>query len=117
MSLVAEQNAFMLDFAKLIEYIYNSDDGVLVTEGEGYRTLEQQQIYFNSGKSKTMNSNHLRRLAHDINFIQNGQMITDNATLQKYADYWKSLNPLNRWGGEFTTIYDYDHFERNSPLT
>ena len=61
MSLIAEQNAFMLVFAKLIEYIYNSDDGVLVTEGEGYRTLEQEQIYVSQGKSKTMSSNHLRR--------------------------------------------------------
>lgn len=113
MNLSGEQNAFLLDIGKLIAYVDNCDDGMLITEGEGYRTIEQQQIYFNSGKSKTMNSNHLRKLAHDFNFVKNGKMITDHPTLQRYADYWKSLNPLNRWGGDFSTIDDYDHFERN----
>ena len=86
---------------------------MLITGGELFRTPEQEQIYVDSGRSRTMNSNHLRRLAIDLNFIQNGQIISDKETLQKYGDYWKSLNPINRWGGEFSTIYDPGHYERN----
>lgn len=111
MNLVAEQNAFLLDIAKLINYVDNMDDGVLVTGGELYRTIEQQQIYFAKGSSKTMNSNHLRRLAIDLNFIHNGKMITDRAPLQPYGDYWESLNPKNRAGMNWG--WDCGHFERN----
>jgi len=113
MNLSAEQNAFLGDVAKLIEYVYNKDSGILITGGELFRTMEQQKIYFDSGRSKTMNSNHLRRLAIDLNFIRNNAIISDKETLQAYGDFWKSLNPLNRWGGEFSTIYDPGHFERN----
>ena len=113
MNLSDEQNAFLLDVAKLIEYIYNRDSGVLVTGGELFRTQEQQQIYLSEGKSKTSNSNHLRRLAIDLNFIINGLLVSDKGTLQPYGDYWESLNPLNRWGGNFSNLADTDHFERN----
>jgi hypothetical protein len=120
MNLVAEQNAFLLDFAKLINYIDNTDDGMLITGGELWRTPEQQKIYFDSGKSKTMNSNHLRRLAVDLNFIKNGIVIYDKEALQRYGDYWESLNPANRWGGNFpkwfpgSTFTDCPHFERTA---
>jgi hypothetical protein len=113
MNLNAEQNAFLSDVAKLIEFILNTDNGMLITGGELFRTSEQEQLYVNEGRSNTMNSNHLRRLAIDLNFIQGGQIIYAKDILQKYGDYWKSLNPTNRWGGEFSTIYDPGHFERN----
>jgi hypothetical protein len=111
MSISNEQNLFLLDVAKLINFIAN--DNICITGGELYRTLEQEQIYVSQGKSKTMNSNHLRRLAVDLNFIIGGLLVSDKATLQKYGDFWESLNPINRWGGNFSTISDTDHFERN----
>jgi hypothetical protein len=108
-----EQNAFLLDVAKLINYIDNCDDGMLITGGELFRTAEMEALYVKEGKSNTMNSNHLKKLAVDLNFIQNGNLISDKASLQKYGDYWESLNPINRWGGNFHSILDTDHFERN----
>ena len=125
MNLVAEQFAFLMDLSKLYEYVYNTDSGMMITGGELYRTPEQQQIYVNAGKSKTMQSNHLRRLAQDLNFIQNGIVITNDdpvrakKAIQQYGDFWESLNPLNRWGGNFSnwfpgsTFIDCPHFERN----
>ena len=113
MNLSGEQNAFLLDVAKLIEFIHNRDGGVLVTGGELFRTQEQEELYVKSGKSKTLYSNHLRRLAVDLNFIFNGILVNDTEALRPYGEFWESLSPENRWGGNFTTISDADHFERN----
>jgi hypothetical protein len=113
MNLVAEQNAFLGDVAKLIEFIYNSDNGMLITAGELFRTNYQQTEYVKNGLSNTMFSNHCRRLAIDLNFIQNGNIIDDKEKLLIYGDFWESLSPENRWGGNFSTIYDPGHFERN----
>ena len=67
MSLVTEQAAFLLDVCKLIQFA--TERGFTVTGGELYRTLEQQQIYIKTGRSKTMNSMHLKRCAIDLNFF------------------------------------------------
>ena len=111
MSLVPEQAAFALDACKLIQFA--TEQGFTVTLGEAFRTPEQQEIYFKTGRSKTMASNHLRRLALDLNFIRNGQLIYDAAALEPIGQYWESLNPKNRWGGHFSSFKDRPHFERN----
>lgn len=111
MSLSQEQAAFLLDACKLIQYATSL--GWSVTGGELFRTAEQQEIYFKQGKSKTMNSNHLRRLAIDLNFLKNGQPVWDKTALQDVGKYWESLHPLNRWGGNFKSLPDVPHFERN----
>jgi hypothetical protein len=66
MSLSTEQAAFLLDMCKLIQYA--TDQGFKVTGGELSRTPEQQAIYVKTGRSKTMNSIHLKRCAIDLNF-------------------------------------------------
>lgn len=111
MSLSQEQAAFLLDACKLIEYA--TAQGWTVTGGELYRTPEQQAIYVNTGRSKTLNSNHLKRLAIDLNFIKDGKIIWDKATLAPLGAFWESLNPKNRWGGNFKSLVDCPHFERN----
>jgi len=111
MSLSQSQAAFLLDACKLIEYANAA--GWTVTGGELFRTAEQQEIYFKAGKSKTMNSNHLRRLAIDLNFLKNGQPVWDKAALQDVGKFWESLHPKNRWGGNFKSLTDVPHFERN----
>ena len=111
MSLLQEQAAFLLDACKLIEYATAA--GWTVTGGELFRTSEQQEIYFKAGKSKTMNSNHLRRLAIDLNFLKNGEPVWDKAQLANVGAYWESLYSKNRWGGNFKSLVDCPHFERN----
>lgn len=111
MGLVTEQAAFLLDAAKLIQHATSL--GFEVTGGELFRTTEQQQIYVKTGRSQTMNSNHLRRLAIDLNFIFGGSLCYDRAKLAPVGAYWESLNPKNRWGGNFTSFKDMPHFERN----
>ena len=111
MALVTEQAAFLLDMGKLV--VWATDQGWTVTGGEFARTLEQQAIYVKTGRSKTMNSNHLRRLAEDLNFFKDGKLVYDREQLRPVGEYWESLNPQNRWGGNFKSLVDVPHFERN----
>lgn len=111
MSLVAEQAQFLLDMGKLVAYA--TEQGWTVTGGELYRTVEQQQIHFKAGRSKTMNSIHLKRCAVDLNFFKGGQLVWDKTQLAPIGAYWESLHPKNRWGGNFKSLVDVPHFERN----
>lgn len=116
MGLVSEQNNFLIDVVKLIQFSH--EKGYLVTGGELYRTKEQQEIYFKTGKSKTMKSSHIDRLAIDLNFFdEKGSLIQ---TPTEVGKYWESLNEKNRWGGSWrglieakkSTFIDKPHFER-----
>jgi len=112
MGLVVEQAAFLLDVCKLIPFA--TEKGFTVTGGELHRTPEQQGIYVKTGKSMTMNSNHLKRLAIDLFFFnaQGGGPIYDIETLRPVGEFWQSLNPKNSWGGFWQSFIDAPHFER-----
>lgn len=57
------------------------------------------------------NSLHTLGLAVDLLLYDaNGNYLTDKASYQPLGDYWKTLDPLCRWGGDFTTRIDADHF-------
>ncbi len=112
MSLVQEQAAFLLDVCKLIQFATQS--GFVITGGELYRTPEQQAIYVKTGRSKTMNSFHLKRCAIDLNFFLNGKIVWDKETLAPLGAYWESLNIKNSWGGNGISIVDTPHFSRGS---
>ncbi|WP_169976235.1 M15 family metallopeptidase [Campylobacter sp. RM16191] len=111
MTLGQHQEAFSSDFCKLLNYLH--DNGYKVRCGELERTKAQQEIYFKEGKSKTMNSNHLKRCAVDLHIFKNGNWLMTKADLQEIGDYWESLSPENRWGGNFRSFVDTPHFERN----
>ena len=111
MSMVQEQAAFLLDVCDLIQWCV--ENGWTVTGGELYRTAEQQEIYVKTGRSKTMNSNHLRRLAIDLNFFRDGKLVATKAELAPIGAYWESRDRKNRWGGNFKSLVDTPHFERN----
>ena len=74
-------------------------------------------------KARAGESQHNSRLAIDLNFWDaNGDYMgvqldtlgrdVHQEKMQFIGDYWKSLNPRNKWGGEFKSLYDYGHFER-----
>jgi hypothetical protein len=109
MSLVAEQAAFLLDACKLIAKA--TELGFTVTGGELARTIDQQQIYVKTGRSKTMNSIHIKRCAIDLNFFKDGKLVYDVKTLAPVGEYWESLHPKNQWGGKWRFV-DVPHFQR-----
>ena len=129
MSLSDEQFEFLKDICKLIRYA--EELGFKVTPGEFLRTREQQRLYLVSGRSKTMLSNHLRKLAADLNFFKeiDGKEEWINGLKSEVAveilsplgHYWESLYTRNRWGGNFDKNWnrkdpwvDVPHFERDS---
>lgn len=115
--MINEQWAFLQDVAKLIQFA--AEKGFTMTAGEMYRTEEQQAIYLKQGKTKTSNSQHIKRLAIDFNFFVDGVLTYDFLKIKQLGDFWESLNPANRWGGDFNKngiqdgFVDTPHFERN----
>ncbi len=118
MSLVVEQHLFLLDVAKLLQEAERL--AFVVSGGELYRTADQQAIHIKSGRSKTMNSKHLQRLAIDLNFFVKDaagqlQLTYDIPTLKPLGDFWEQLSPgKNSWGGNWKSFKDVPHFERQA---
>lgn len=116
MKLSEKQRIFTYNIACLIHFAYDQL-GIELTFGEAYRTKEQQKIYVEQGKSQTTNSNHLNRLAVDFNFFVNGKLTYDWEVVKPLGDYWESLHPKNRWGGDWNKngikdgFIDTPHFE------
>lgn len=117
MTLREKQSVFALNVSKLIAFAYS--EGYELTGGEWLRTEAQQMIYVNSGRSKTIHSRHLLKLAIDLNLFKDGKILTMPNELKFLGDYWESLNPDNRWGGDWDkdddlndeTFPDPGHFE------
>lgn len=90
----------------LIDFVYAN--GFELSWGEAFRTQQQAEWDAEHGTGIAQ-SVHCDRLAVDLQLFMNGVYITDPAAYQFMGDYWKQLNPLCRWGGDFKTV-DADHF-------
>lgn len=118
MSMVNEQHAFLQDIAKLVQKA--EELGFIITGGELFRTPDQQAIYVKTGRSTTMASKHLQRLALDLNiFVKQADgsaaLTYDLPTLKPLGDFWEQLSPgKNSWGGNWKSFKDVPHFERRS---
>ena len=131
MTLREHQESFSRDTIRLYNRILES--GYTFTYGEAYRT--ELQAWVNSQKANShiechaidgsvtkfpgsvggvgiSKSLHMSRLAIDVNIFHLGALITDKKMLQPIFDYWESLDPQNRAGGNFKSFYDAPHFER-----
>jgi hypothetical protein len=113
MTLGEHQEAFSRDLLRLLLEVQRR--GYQVRLGEAMRTEDQQRIYFQTGKSKTMDSMHLKKCAIDLHFTQFGVI----SYPPEFGKFWESLDPLNRWGGNFDRDWnrsdgfiDSPHFER-----
>lgn len=108
--LVDEQWEFLKDVAKLITFAEEQD--VQLTAGEVYRTHYQQKHYISTGRSQTMKSMHLKRLAIDVNLFVDGNLTWEHEAYKPLGDYWESLNSKNKWGGNWRSFKDVPHFQR-----
>lgn len=131
MKLSEKQAIFSKNIQKLIAFA--TCNNIDLTLGEAYRTKSQGllnyygydverrkgpsgawELYFikRPRSSWTLSSNHLERLAIDFNFFINGVLTYKKEDTQILGDYWESLDPSNRWGGNYPkTKQDTPHFE------
>ena len=108
------QEAFSRDLCKLMQRAFEL--GYECRMGEVLRPPEMQTIYVQTGRSKTMNSMHLKKCAADMHFFKDGALCYP----RELGTYWESLSPLNRWGGSWrgaieagrSMFKDEPHFER-----
>ncbi len=109
MTLLQKQTIFAFNVSKLIGYIY--DQGYAVTLGEALRTPEMASIYAKRGIGIN-DSLHCEKLAIDLNlFDRNYTYCMEKSDYRQFGDYWKKLDPANRWGGDFKRLVDSNHFE------
>jgi len=82
---------------------------------EGHRSLEKQTEYFNTGKSKTMNSNHLYEPSRAVDVMPYPIRWDDRDGLYDFARHVKhkavELGISVRWGGDFKSFFDGPHWE------
>lgn len=117
LSLSDDQWIFLKNVACLIHFA--DEKGFKLTGGELYRSYEQQLIHYEAGRTKTKNSKHMKRLAIDFNIFYEGKYPANWDDSKILGDYWCSLHPNNRWGGDFNKdgikngFIDQPHFEMN----
>lgn len=98
MTLLDQQQCFARNVGLLLSWIYSQ--GYSVTFGEAERPQVTADAYFKAGKGIS-NSLHLVRLAIDLNLFKGGVYSSRTADHAPLGAYWKTLHPLNRWGGDF----------------
>lgn len=106
MTLGQKQRLFVKMVGKLIAWAY--DNGYELSFGEALRDPRIAELNAQSGTG-IVNSLHLSRLAIDFNLFVQGAYMTQTESYKALGTYWKTLHPLNRWGGDFSKP-DGNHF-------
>ncbi len=105
MTLREKQSLFVRLVAQLIEFAYHS--GYELTFGEAYRSPEEAARLAKLGGIAIKDSNHIIKLAIDFNLFQHGVYLDKTEDHKLLGEYWKTLHPLCRWGGDF---HDGNHY-------
>ena len=108
MTLGERQRRFTECIGRLILWAY--ENGFELSFGDAYRSPEQAALNAASGKG-IKDSLHTKRLAVDFNLFVDGVFQQTTEAHKPLGDYWESLDPLCRWGGNFTTRKDGNHYE------
>jgi hypothetical protein len=106
MTLGQHQEAFSKHLVMLLQKAFSL--GYEVRMGEVQRPMEMQELYVKTGRSKTMNSMHLKKCAADLHFVLDGKICYP----QELGNYWESLDSVNQWGGNWKKFCDQPHFQR-----
>lgn len=105
MTLGQKQELFMRLLPLLInkahELGYEIRGGDLFRDPRAFGEFGESKLYSNS---KSM---HKLKIAIDLNLFKNGKYLTDSENHRELGNYWKSLNELCRWGGDFNDANHY----------
>jgi hypothetical protein len=107
MTLREQQSLFVLLVSTLIRHAYEM--GYEFTFGECYRTPAQAAINAKDGVGISR-SLHTQRLAIDLNLFRDGKFLTESEYHKPLGEFWKTLHPLCRWGGDFKPRPDGNHY-------
>ena len=108
MTLSEKQRLFAKLLGQFLVWIYEQP-GHEVVGGEWQRSKAQAEANAVSGAG-IANSLHLKCLAVDLSLFTDGTYQTETPAYQALGDYWKTLHPLCRWGGDFKSRPDGGHF-------
>jgi hypothetical protein len=100
---VPRQCEFARNVSRLIHFINVA--GYEVTLGETIRSKEEAEANYKKGIG-IRDSNHLYRLAIDLNMFKDGKYLTKEKYYAFAGAYWKTLNKFNDWFEK-----DSGHFE------
>ena len=102
-----KQRLFAQLVGKLLDFIYVS--GYEATLGEAWRPESTAKYYASIGKG-IKNSEHIIKLAIDISLFKEGAYLTHTEDYNQIGEWWKLQHELARWGGDFITNPDGNHF-------
>jgi hypothetical protein len=108
MSLHEKQVLFARLLGEFIVWIFQQP-GYAIVGGDWHRTAEQAAENAVKGVG-IVHSLHMILLACDLSLFLNGVYRTDTDAYRPLGEKWKSMHPLCRWGGDFTTRPDGGHF-------
>ena len=106
MTLGELQRRFVGLVGRLIEYAYAN--GFELTFGDAFRDPRLAELNAEQGKG-IANSLHSQRLAIDFNLFRNGTWLQKTEDFAPLGAFWKKLDPLCCWGGDFKK-QDGNHF-------
>jgi hypothetical protein len=76
------------------------ENGYPIIEAESFRPPFMAEEYARRGKG-IKNSVHTKKLARDLFRVVDGRVTWDSEAYAPLGEKWKSMHPLNRWGGDF----------------
>lgn len=112
MTLHEKQHRFLRALGLFLNF-WTRHERISLTGGQLWRDQAMQDVYVKTGASKTKNSNHLNRLAIDLNIFYDGQYITsiptDDTELrnlilvmgEEWENICRTLELAPEWGGRF----------------
>ena len=98
MGLSEKQRRFTECIGRLIQWAYSN--GFELTFGDAFRSPEQAKANAAAGTG-IANSVHTIRLAVDFNLFKDGEYQSTSEAHRPLGEYWVSLDPDARWGGNF----------------
>lgn len=107
MTLSEQQRLFTSLLPQLITWAYTH--GYELTLGDAYRDPRLHGAMGEKMGYGHKSSCHKIRMAIDLNLFKDGAFLQSSADHAPLGAYWKSLHPLCRWGGDFSTP-DGNHY-------
>lgn len=108
MKLSEQRCLFTLLMARLVIWVHDNLPGHSLAFDQVKRDALTAQANADNGTG-IANSLHLLGLAADMILYINGTYRADTESYRIIGEHWKSLHPLNKWGGDFKK-QDGNHF-------